>query len=132
MPTPRRENWPAWRRSHHGLGYSPLTQIDTTNVGQLHDRLGAGAAGRASNMNEPLVRDGVLYVGRATATSVFAFDAASGRQLWRYQRRLPQGTAITSHKTIALYGDKALRRDVGQPHGRARRAHRAPGVGRRR
>jgi alcohol dehydrogenase (cytochrome c) len=25
--------------------------------------------------------------------------------LWRYQRKLPEGTVLTSHKTIALYGD---------------------------
>jgi len=56
-------------------------------------------------MNEPLVRDGVLYV-YGYGDQVFAFDAADGTMLWRYQRRLPQGTQANSKKTIALYGDK--------------------------
>jgi alcohol dehydrogenase (cytochrome c) len=47
----------------------------------------------------------VLYVF-GYGGQVFAFDAASGRQLWRYQRRVPQGTQLNSRKTIALYADK--------------------------
>ena len=72
LADPPADEWPAWRRSHLGLGRSPLTQIDKGNVGRL----------------------------------TFAFDAASGRQLWRYQRKLPQGTPLNSRKTIALWGDK--------------------------
>jgi alcohol dehydrogenase (cytochrome c) len=104
LDNPAPENWPAWRRSHRGLGYSPLTQINTRNVGQLRVAW-AQALPAGVNMNEPLVRDGVLYVF-GYLDNVFAFDAASGRQLWRYQRRVAQGTQLNSRKTIALYGDK--------------------------
>lgn len=104
LADPDAEDWPAWRRSHLGLGYSPLTQIDTSNVGRLTIAW-AQALPPGVNMNEPLVRDGVLYV-LGYGDQVFAFDAASGRQLWRYQRRLPEGAQRNSKKTIALYGDK--------------------------
>jgi alcohol dehydrogenase (cytochrome c) len=104
LANPAPEDWPAWRRSHLGLGYSPLDQITTGNVGQLRIAW-AQALPAGVNMNEPLVRDGVLYVF-GYGDQVFAFDAASGRQLWRYQRRLPQGVPLNSRKTIALYGDK--------------------------
>ena len=104
LDNPAPENWPAWRRSHLGLGYSPLNQINTSNVASLHIAW-AQALPPGDNMNEPLVRDGVLYVF-GFGDNVFAFDAASGRQLWRYQRRLPQGAPVGSKKTIALYGDK--------------------------
>jgi alcohol dehydrogenase (cytochrome c) len=104
LANPAAEDWPAWRRSHLGLGYSPLGQITTGNVGQLRIAW-AQALPAGVNMNEPLVRDGVLYVF-GYGDNVFAFDAASGRQLWRYQRRLPQGAPLNSRKTIALYGDK--------------------------
>ena len=106
LSNPAPENWLTWRRSHQGLGYSPLKQIDTGNVTELHIAW-AQALPAGANMNEPLVRDGVLYVA-GYGDNVFAFDAASGRQLWRYQRRLPEGTSISSHKTIALYGDKVF------------------------
>ena len=104
LDNPAPEDWPAWRRSHRGLGYSPLKQIDTANVGRLTIAW-AQALPPGVNMNEPLVRDGVLYVF-GFGDNVFAFDAASGRQLWRYQRPVPQGTGLNSRKTIALYGDK--------------------------
>src|SRR6478736_2881695 len=104
LADPAPEDWPAWRRSHAGLGYSPLDQIDTANVGRLTIAW-AQALPPGVNMNEPLVRDGVLYVF-GFGDQVFAFDAASGRQLWRYQRRVAEGTQLNSRKTIALYGDK--------------------------
>jgi alcohol dehydrogenase (cytochrome c) len=104
LSNPAPENWLTWRRSHQGLGYSPLRQIDTGNVGEL--RLAwAQALPPGVNMNEPLVRDGVLYVF-GYGDSVYAFDAASGRVLWTWQRHLPEGTPLTSKKTLALYGDK--------------------------
>ena len=104
LAAPPPEEWPAWRRSHLGLGYSPLDQIDTANVGRLTIAW-AQALPAGVNMNEPLVHNGVLFVF-GYGDQVFAFDAASGRQLWRYQRKLPQGTPLNSRKTIALYGDK--------------------------
>ncbi len=104
LADPAPEDWPAWRRSHRGLGFSPLAQIDTGNVAQLRVAW-AQALPAGVNMNEPLVRDGVLYVF-GYGDQVFAFDAANGRQLWRYQRRVAQGTQLNSRKTIALWGDK--------------------------
>jgi alcohol dehydrogenase (cytochrome c) len=104
LDNPAPKDWPAWRRSHLGLGYSPLTQINTANVGRMTIAW-AQALPPGINMNEPLVRDGVLYVF-GFGDNVFAFDGASGRQLWRYQRQLPQGAQLNSRKTIALYGDK--------------------------
>ncbi|MXO58916.1 PQQ-binding-like beta-propeller repeat protein [Altererythrobacter salegens] len=103
LSDPPADEWPAWRRSHLGHGYSPLGQIDTSNVGKLTVAW-AQALPAGNNMNEPLVHNGVLYVF-GYGDQVFAFDAASGRMLWRYQRKLAEGTPLTSHKTIALYGD---------------------------
>ena len=104
LDDPAPENWLTWRRSHKGQGYSPLSQIDTSNVGQLHvvwsQPLPAG-----DTMDEPIVRDGVLYVF-GYGDTVMALDAANGRLLWRYQRNLPQGVLASSKKTLALYGDK--------------------------
>jgi alcohol dehydrogenase (cytochrome c) len=104
LDNPPPGEWPAWRRSHLGLGYSPLKQIDTANVDKLTIAW-AQALPPGINMNEPLVHNGVLYVF-GYGDNVFAFDAANGRQLWRYQRQLPKGTQLNSRKTIALYGDK--------------------------
>jgi alcohol dehydrogenase (cytochrome c) len=106
LANPAPEDWPAWRRSHLGLGYSPLKQIDTTNVGRLTIAW-AQALPPGGNMTEPLARGGVVYAG-GFGDQVFAFDGASGRMLWRYTRKLPATTPVTAHKTIALWGDKIV------------------------
>ena len=104
LQDPAPENWLSWRRSHQGLGYSPLAQIDKDNVKDLTVAW-AQALPPGANMNEPLVRDGVLYVF-GYGDEVFAFDAADGHLLWRYTRDLPKDTPLTSKKTLALYGGK--------------------------
>jgi quinohemoprotein ethanol dehydrogenase len=64
--------------------YSPLKQIDTTNVGQLElawsYEVGPGGGQQEAT---PLVINGVIYA--ITNWSVaFALDARTGKELWRY------------------------------------------------
>lgn len=106
LANPEPENWLTWRRGHNGQGFSPLDQVTTQNVAQLGVAW-AQALPTGANMNEPLVRDGVLYVF-GFGDEVFAFDAANGRPLWRYQRQLPEGTMVLSKKTIALWDDMVI------------------------
>jgi len=106
LANPAPENWLTWRRSHYGLGFSPLAQIDTANVGHL--RLAWSVALPSGETTiEPLVRDGVLYAF-GFGDEVWAMDAADGHLLWRYRRELPRGTAVSSKKTLALWGDKII------------------------
>ncbi|AKH42200.1 alcohol dehydrogenase (cytochrome c) [Altererythrobacter atlanticus] len=106
LQDPAAENWLSWRRSHQGSGFSPLAQIDRNNVDRLtiawSQALPAGA-----NMNEPLVRDGVLYVF-GFGDEVFAFDAEDGHLIWRHTRDLPDDFPPTSKKTMGLYADKLI------------------------
>src|SRR5687767_1359398 len=54
-------DWLMWRRTHDAWGYSPLAQIDTTNVGRLamvwSRPLSAGL-----QEGTPLVHDGVMFM----------------------------------------------------------------------
>ncbi|TIX51562.1 PQQ-binding-like beta-propeller repeat protein [Alteraurantiacibacter aquimixticola] len=106
LANPEPENWLTWRRGHEGHGFSPLTQIDRSNVDDLQVAW-SQALPPGPTMDEPIVRDGVLYVF-GFGDEVFAFDAVNGRQLWRYRRRLPEGTAPLSKKTMALWDDKLV------------------------
>ncbi|WP_120076756.1 PQQ-binding-like beta-propeller repeat protein [Aurantiacibacter odishensis] len=106
LVNPADEDWVAWRRSQSGQGFSPLAQITPENVNDL-TIVWAQALPVGPTMAEPLVRDGVMYV-HAYGEQVFAFDAATGRQLWRYQRQMPEGTLMQGKKTIALWGDKII------------------------
>jgi len=70
-------------RSHH----SPLAQINRSNVAQLEVawRYDAGLPESAFSEIQcnPIVIDGVLYA-TAPRAEVFALDAASGREIWRF------------------------------------------------
>jgi quinohemoprotein ethanol dehydrogenase len=73
----------------HGLNYaeqrfSPLKQIDSTNVARLAPAwtydLGTGGGQQSAT---PLVVNGVIYA-MTNWSIAFALDARSGRELWRY------------------------------------------------
>jgi quinohemoprotein ethanol dehydrogenase len=78
------QNWFAGGRDIDGTYYSPLATIDGSNVKNLgfawtYD-LGIPQRGQEAT---PIVIDGVMYTS-GTWGYVYAVDAASGRELWRY------------------------------------------------
>ena len=60
LQAPSPGDWPMWRRTLDGWGYSPLDRIDRSNIGDL--RLVWSRALRAGGRQQgtPLVYDGVL------------------------------------------------------------------------
>lgn len=71
-----------------GQRYSPLKQINRSNVGQLeivwtYD----GGDGAGDSQNQPVVVDGVLF-GATAKHKIFALDAATGKELWRFDSGL--------------------------------------------
>ena len=99
-------DWLTWRRTHASDGYSPLKQVNRSNVKRLSTAW-AYTLPIGGNEATPLIHDGVLFV--ASGPAVTALDATTGDLLWQYMRQLPpalnQGrTAII--KNIALYGDR--------------------------
>jgi quinohemoprotein ethanol dehydrogenase len=72
--------------------YSPLTEINSSNVSKLkaqwHIHLdGSGVGPPFSGEAQPIVYNGVIYVSTG-ADDVFAIDAQTGRQLWVYKANL--------------------------------------------
>jgi alcohol dehydrogenase (cytochrome c) len=99
-------DWPNWRRTLDGWGYSPLKQITTRNVHQLQLAWSWGLSPGLSQPT-PLVSNGTMYVP-SPGGGVQALDAANGDLLWEY-KNTPQdgGAARTSPmRNLALYGDK--------------------------
>jgi quinohemoprotein ethanol dehydrogenase len=78
------QNWYTGGRDKDGTYYSPLAKIDAKNVEQLgfawsYD-LGDPMRGQEAT---PIVIDGVMYTS-GTWGYVYAVDAASGKEIWRY------------------------------------------------
>ena len=83
------ENWLTYYGTYKSWRYSPLDQINRSTVKRLTPvwafESGLDDGGMQS---APLVVDGVMYVS-AAQNHVFALDAVTGEQIWRYQHKLP-------------------------------------------
>ena len=80
-------DWPSWRRTRNGHGYSPLDRITRDNVDQL--RLAWVLAIREGrHQTTPLVHDGVMFLANPGSV-VQALDAATGQVIWQYRSPLP-------------------------------------------
>jgi len=81
-------DWPLNGRSFDAAYFSPLRQIDASNVATLGlawEFDGFVVRGRTHRGNEasPLVADGVMYFSGPWSV-VYALDARSGQLLWKY------------------------------------------------
>ena len=87
-------DWPMYRHDLAGTGYSPLAQINATNVGTLTRAWTYGlqpetpspaAAGRGGALNSeatPIVVNGVMYV--PAAGRIVALQPETGKEVWRF------------------------------------------------
>jgi alcohol dehydrogenase (cytochrome c) len=87
-------NWITNGGSIANQRYSPLTQINTTNVSKLKgvwmtqlDTVSTTA--KYSQETQPIVYNGVMYVSTG-ADEVYAMDVASGDVKWKYDAQLDQ------------------------------------------
>jgi len=99
-------DWPNWRRTLDGWGYSPLTQIDTRNVKQLQLAWSWGLKPGLSQPN-PLVANGMMYVP-IPGGGVQTLDAATGDLLWEFSPKASGGDPMRTSvmRTLAIYADK--------------------------
>jgi len=102
-------DWLMVRRTYDGWGYSPLAQITPANVAKLKPAWIASTGVSSGHEAAPIVNNGVMFVS-TPGHQVLAFDAQTGRLLWRY-RRTPSDDLIQLHQTtrgVALYADKVF------------------------
>ncbi len=103
LANPPAGDWLTWRRTLDSQGYSPLKQIDRTNVKNLRVAW-SWSLPPGPNTAAPLIHDGLMFVQGYT-DQVEALDAATGDLLWHWQRALPQGARPAVKKGIAIFGD---------------------------
>jgi alcohol dehydrogenase (cytochrome c) len=89
--------------------YSPLRQIDKSNVKRLVPIWSTGVMNDQGELSAPTVYNGVMYVINGKWT--FAIDVETGRQLWRTPVRLEPGiTRAAFHRGAAtIYNGKVYR-----------------------
>ena len=104
---PAPEDWLTWRRTLAAWGYSPLDQIDRSNVGDLR-MVWTRALTPGSQQGTPLVYRGVLYMPNP-GDVIQAIDAATGDLVWEHRRDLPDdiydhvGRLAVTNRNLAIY-----------------------------
>jgi quinohemoprotein ethanol dehydrogenase len=90
------EQWPLHGHDAQEQRYSPLDQVNRETVGRLglawYHQFDDSDRGQEAT---PLVADGVIYTSTAWSI-VYAFDAATGRQLWRYDPEVPRAALAST------------------------------------
>ncbi len=107
LQDPDPADWPMWRRTLDGWGYSPLDQVNRDNVGELQ-MAWSRALPQGTQEVTPLAYGGVVYM--PTVTDIIqALDATNGDLIWEYRRDLPDdvyefvGGNARSMRNIAIY-----------------------------
>ena len=77
-------NWPAYGGQPEGTRYSPLRQINRSNIATLKEVWRYDTAdGQNASQTQPIVVDGILY-GITPKHKTVAVDAATGKRLWQF------------------------------------------------
>ena len=113
LARPASSEWRFYGGDQAGTRYSPLRQINRSNVGRLQRAwvyrtgeldLGLPSASfKASFSTTPLVIEGVMYL-TTPSSRVIALDAETGRELWKFD---PQAGSrvrgFNSHRGVAYW-----------------------------
>ena len=85
-------DWPMYRHDVEGSGFSPLKQIDTSNVDKLSQAWTMPLSERGGLEVTPIVVNGVMYL--PGSGHVFALDAATGKEIWHYDVARPSTSGV--------------------------------------
>jgi glucose dehydrogenase len=87
MRAPKPQDWLIHRGNYQAWGYSPLDQINKTNIKNLQ-LVWSRNMEPGSNEATALVYNGVMYLGNP-GDVIQAIDAATGDLMWEYRHPLP-------------------------------------------
>jgi quinohemoprotein ethanol dehydrogenase len=113
------DDWLTYGRTYAETRFSPLAQIHEGNVAKL-GLAWTWAIGSTRGVEAtPLVHDGVMYATGSWSV-VFALDARSGRELWRFDPEVPGAAGARAccdvvNRGVALYAGRVY---VGALDGR--------------
>jgi len=82
----------SWGMGTQGQRYSPLAQVNASNVQNLVPvwSFSFGGEKQRGQESQPLVHNGKMFVS-ASYSRMYALDVRTGAKLWQYEHRLPEG-----------------------------------------
>ena len=107
LKNPEPANWMLYRRTYDGQGYSPLDQINTSNVKNLVPVWTFSTGVVEGHESPPIVNNGVMFVTTPMG-QVIALNAKTGDEYWRYKRQLPDDLfqLHPTNRGVGLWQDK--------------------------
>ena len=103
--SPPTDTWPTYHGDYTGKRHSSLTEITPENVNALALDWVFQTNGGQTIKGTPIVHDGVMYL--TTPDNLWALDARTGRQIWRY--RYPQNAGFhIGHRGVAISGNSVF------------------------
>lgn len=116
IPAAESTDWSSYLGDNERSHFSPLKQINARNVKELqvawtYQSGGARPDGRSQIQCNPLIVDGVLY-GTSPQLVLFALDAATGKELWRFNPLAGGGDhqALGVNRGVVYWADGNERR----------------------
>ena len=76
----------------------------------LHGLFSLGGEKQKGQETQPMIKDGVMYI-TGSYSRVWAVDARTGKELWQYEARLPDGImpcCDVINRGVALYDDLVI------------------------
>ena len=102
---PAKDSWPTFHGDYTGQRHSALREITPDNVGTL-TLAWAFQTNQAQQVKAtPILVDGIVYL--TAPDNLWAIDARSGRQIWRYQHPVNDAFHI-GHRGAAVYGNSVF------------------------
>jgi alcohol dehydrogenase (cytochrome c) len=107
LKNPEPGNWMHYRRTYDGQGYSPLDQINTSNVKNLTPVWTFSTGVVEGHEAPPIINNGVMFIA-TPAGQVIALNAKTGDEYWRYKRQLPEDLfqLHPTNRGVGLWQDK--------------------------
>ena len=106
--SPKDGDWMSHRRTYDVTGFSPLDQINRTNVDDLRLVWAYSMRDNSRWVPTPIVANGLMYVAEGSGR-VTAFDVASGEVAWIHQRSYPEDIELSQafgrHRGVSVHGD---------------------------
>jgi alcohol dehydrogenase (cytochrome c) len=106
---PEDGDWLNYRRTHDVQAFSPLDEINRTNVERLRPVWSYSFTDNSRWSPTPMVANGIMYVSEGSGT-ITAMDAVRGDVLWVHQRSFPDDIRISMayprSRGVAVFEDK--------------------------
>ncbi len=97
-------DWLMIRRNYQAWSYSPLADVDRSNVGELELAWVWAMNEGGWNAPSPIVHDGVMFLA-GIGPVVQALDAATGDLVWEHEVEVATTGYSGMSRNLAIYGD---------------------------